>query len=503
VLWVAVCGDKAGNREVINNKLYARRSHVQIAGAALLLLCGISAYLLSIGELIAVVAWWFVIGILLPILLLSRLVKSFVLHIVIGIAFVTQIVSVPLFVINRDSYAYSGWNAVKDFSFTVSEFVQIYSLIALFLVVVVFCVVFLLKVLRLPQFSIGPDMKKSTLPFAPQRKKRRTDSYLILLIVAILLLLPLNLWMFRNGISLVGVEPPRLPYRLSGILHYFAKYVVPAALVVIYAKTSRSYVPACILLVYAFLLGASQISRSLVVFLILPVVYFAFLDRRHVLISLSVIYGLASIQLVSLLRNVVYLVSDSLAGGESAVGLVESFRGLIEFHLEHFSIGNTFVSMMDRLDGVQSIVLAYQFNADAVGGVMASFQRFFYQGWVPIDMDAYHLEWIGTTLPKGFVSAGGGLLSVSLVIAQSQPLYIALFAAIVAVFIVFGEGVARAIRIKYKVPIYYYVVGGIYTLFFYIGPGTLVFFGILTILIIVMVMPRYSKGFFRYRRQNN
>jgi hypothetical protein len=81
--------------------------------------------------------------------------------------------------------------------------------------------------------------------------------------------------------------------------------------------------------------------------------------------------------------------------------------------------------------------------------------------------------------------------------------YIAIFAAIMAVFIVFGEGVARAISIKYRVPVYYYYVGGIYTLFFYIAPGTLVFLGVLTTLLIAAVMPKYSIGFARFRRQSN
>lgn len=473
-----------------------RQLRIRLAVAALLLFLGISSYLLLIDELVALVAWWFVIAVFSPMLLLSGVINSFSLHIFMGMAFVTQIISVPFFVINRDRYEYSGWNAVKDFSFTIPEFVSIYSLVAFFLVVVVCSVGFLHSVFRLRKFRIEPNLQKPVLDHAPPQEKKgvRAGFYLILLITAVLLLIPLNLWMFRNGISLVGVEPPRLPYKLSGILHYFTKYVAPLVLALIYAKTSRSYVPACVLLGYAFLLGASHISRSSVVFLMLPVVFFAVLDRKHVLVSLAVVYGLVSTQLITLLRGLVYFVSDGGVGAETTVGLLEILRqfGIVS-QLEGYSVADPFTLIIDRIEGAQGIVLAYQFNADAIGGVRASFQRFFYHGWVPTDGDAYHLEWIGITLPYGFVSGGGGLLSASLAITQSQPLYMALFGALVAIFIVLGEIVSRAIGRKYKTPLFYYVAGGIYTLFFYIGSGSTWFLGLSTILVITAVMPNYSQ----------
>ncbi|MHB1620729.1 MAG: hypothetical protein ACYCTY_12235 [Sulfuricella sp.] len=473
-----------------NSFLSVRRSHLQFGVAALVLIIGISLYLLLIGEFVAVAAGLFVMVALLPVYLASKFVKSTLLHMLIGIAVVTQIISVPLFVIGRDTYTTTGWTAVKDFSFTVSEFVSIYSLLAFFLVVVVCSVAFFIKIFKFSQLPSGQGVDNS--PLKPTTKPN-TRYYLILLIVALLLIVPLNLWMFSNGISLAGVDPPRLPFRLSGILHYLTSLVVPLVLAVLYAKTSRAYVPAIILMAYAFLLGASQVSKGALLLVMLPILYCAIVDKKYVLLSISSIFTLVAVQLVILLRNVVYVVTAGKSGADSVSGLMMALDRVLNAGFENFSIANTFALIVDRVDGAQQIVLASKFNAEAIGGVISAFQWFNYNPWNVFDADTYHLELIGITLPQGFVAGGGGLLSKSLLVTQSQPLYIAIFALNVAAFILLGEWIARSISVKYANLSYYYLVGGLYVVFFYVDSGSMVFFGVLTFLIFIVLMPRFSK----------
>ena len=86
--------------------------------------------------------------------------------------------------------------------------------------------------------------------------------------------------MFQNGISIVGVEPPRLPFKLSGILHYFTKYVVPLTLGYLYYRSPRNLPTALLLLGYGLLLGLTSVSRSALVLVLLPVLGLAWIDRR-------------------------------------------------------------------------------------------------------------------------------------------------------------------------------------------------------------------------------
>lgn len=475
------------------NILTLSRAKLKLGLGASFFILGMGLYLILISEYVSVSAGLIVLFNFFPVYLATKLVKSFVLRGLVGIAFFTQMISVPLFVINRDDYRTTGWNAVKDFAFTFAEFVPIYSELAFFLVVVVCSVGLFINIFRFPK------LRRIQSPGGSDSGRTATTKagyYLLLLILSLILITPLNLWMFSNGISLVGVEPPRLPFRLSGILHYFTSLVVPVVLASIYTKTSRSYTPAALLMLYAFVLGATQVSRSALLFVMLPILYCAVVDRKYVLLSISAIFSLAAVQLVTLLRNVVYVVTMGKAGAGSEDGLMMILGKMVNEGLDNFSIADTFTLIVDRIEGAQQIVLASKFNADAIGGVAAAFKWFNFNPWNVFDADTYHLELIGITLPEGFVSGGGGLLSKALLVTHSQPLFIAAFAINVAAYILVGEWIARSICLKYAVPAYYYIVGGLYVLFFYIGSGSLVFFGVLSFLVLIALMPKMTiRGF--------
>ncbi|MBI5890594.1 MAG: hypothetical protein HZB47_07940 [Nitrosomonadales bacterium] len=477
----------------INSPLMSR-TKLTLGLVALLFVCVIGLFLLLIGESVAVSAALLVLLSFLPVYLVAKWVNSFVLKALIGIALVTQTISVPLFVIHRDAYASTGWNAVKDFTFTFGEFVPMYTELAFFLIVVVSCVALFINVFKFPKLRL--DQSAASPVLKPATTTKGIGYYLFLLILALILMTPLNLWMFSNGISLTGVEPPRLPFRLSGILHYLTSLVVPVVLAAIYAKTSRSYSPAIFLMLYAFVLGATQVSKGALLLVMLPILYFAVVDRRYVLLSLSAAFTLVAVQLVILLRNVVYVVTAGKSGADSEGGLMMTLDKMVNEGFDNFSITDTFLLIVDRIEGAQQIILASKFNADAIGGVTAAFQWFNFNPWNVFDANTYHMELIGITLPEGFVAGGGGLLSKALLVTQSEPLFIAAFAINVAAYILIGEWIARSICIKYAVPTYYYIVGGVYVLFFYVGSGTLVFLAVLSFLIFIVLMPKMSvRGF--------
>lgn len=473
-----------------NHLLSVSRTHLKLAMFTFIFIVGISFYLLSIGEDVAVVSGLFVTVAFLPIFLVSRFVDSIVLQMIVGISVFTQIVHVPMFVVRKDNYTDYGWNAVKDFSFTVTEFIQIYSLLAFFLVVVIFYVAIFMKVFRfcqLPPSKIMENVKPH------QATARKSLNYLILMTVLILLISNLNLWMFRNGISLTGIDPPSLPFRLVGILHYLTILILPLVLAVLYSKTSRSYVSAIILMPYALLLGATQTSKGAVLIIMLPILYCAIKDRKYVLLGISSVFALTAVQIVVLLRGVVFSVVANKGSAESGDGLISAIGRLLDVGVTNFSFFDVFEMLINRIEGAQSIVLSYQFNVDAVGGVFEAFKWFYYDQWNVVDADTYHMEYIGVALPEGFVDMASSLLAKSLWMTHSQPLYIAIFAINVAFFILLGEWLARSISIKYAAREYFYIVGLVYVLFFYTGSGSTLFLGLLTVLIFIAMMPRFSK----------
>ncbi len=455
-----------------------------------LLFVGVIIYLLLIDEDVAVVSGLLVAVAFLPIFLTSRFVNSIVLQMVVGLAVFTQIIHVPMFVIRKDSYSVYGWNGIKDFLFSVPEFAQIYSLLAFFLVVVVCYVAICMKFFRFPHLPLTQSAESITPKPSTKRSKR---NYLILSIVLILLISNLNLWMFSRGISLTGINSPPLPFKLVGILHYLTVFIVPLVLAELYSKTTRSYVPAIILMSYALLLGATQVSKSALLIVMMPILYCAIKDRKYVLFCISSVFTLIAVQIVTLLRGVVFYVESNTGSAELGGGLIAAAGRLLDVGEENFSLFDTFEMLVNRIGGAQSIVLSFKFNVDAVGGVFNSFKWFYYDQWNVMDADSYHIEYMGMALPDGFVNIASGLLAKSLWMTHAQPLYIAIFAINVAVFILLGEWLARAISRKYMAREYYFVIGIIYALFFYTGSGSIVLLGLLAVLMILALMPRFSK----------
>lgn len=448
----------------------------------------INFYLLNAGETNAVAIWWAVVGLLLPAMVLSLLLRSLVLRLFVGVFLFTQFIGVPWFVVNRERYTYSGWTAVKNFSFTFFEFIKIYTPLAVFLLFVVLFFALFSKFVRMPNIAVIEAAKRRVRSIIyPGYRKSLVNSYFVAMVVVIALLIPLNLWMFQNGISLVGITPPSLPFRLSGILHYFTKYVAPLLLFYIYLRTSRTFLPAAILSFYALVLGASQISRFTTVVMLAPVLFCAFRDQNRKLFFIALIWGLLCFQLVTLMRNVVYDVDLSS-------GLVARFLELFyAVQWDDFSLWYILFDICGRIESPQGIVLAHQFNPDAMGGLFVMWAHFFYQGSVPFDHEDYHLEWIEAVLPPEFVS-GGGFLSYVLIMTQSQLHLIGLLAAVVASYLLFGEWIARRIAKKYRSEILYTFLSGLYMVSFIIGVGTVVFWSVVLFLLIFLFWPKvYNK----------
>jgi len=100
---------------LISKSLTISRANLKLGVCALIFAIGTSFYLFLIGEDAAAVSGLFVMAVLTPIFLLSRMVKSIVLQIIVGISVFTQVIHVPMFIIRKDTYTEYGWNGVKDF----------------------------------------------------------------------------------------------------------------------------------------------------------------------------------------------------------------------------------------------------------------------------------------------------------------------------------------------------------------------------------------------------
>jgi hypothetical protein len=422
---------------------------------------------------------------LAPSVMLLRFTRSLALKLFVCTLVLTQIAGIPIFVLDREDYGDAGWNAVKNFRFTAPEFIEIYMVVGLFLALTaIFCGLYEL-LWGLPRRPAATGL--------PLASKPRRNTLAIAALIAIVL--PLNLWMFRNGIGLVGIEPPQLPFRLSGILVYLTRYLVPLVLFILYARSSRKLVPTCLILVYGVLLGASQVSRSTAVIALFSVLFCALVERRWWLFGLSVVWAMCATVAVSFLRTVVFFVTGGVSAADVELGLWDRMQALSEAEVPLNVLFGSIVSIIGRVESPQSVVLGYQFDADRAGGMIPMWLRFVWRGLSPQDIDAYHQESIGMMLPEGFVSTGG-FLSNMLEITSGNVLLILVFAGLVGFYVYVGERLARAVGRKYSMR----AASDCATLLFIglllVGVGTSVFWAYVLALIAILCLPKFGLGFF-------
>lgn len=446
---------------------------------------GVASIAMAIGgEFETMLAWWMATALLvLP--LLSALYTPYVaLKTICLLTFITQFVTLPVFYIDRDDFA---WGHVKPFGFTAMEAWPILAKVLLFLA----CLIVFFKLLYrfrffggacLPhsgRFQLSVEQSKMTAFLAKNanslKSRQRTWIYFVIIILVISVMIPLNLWMFSRGISIVGVEPPELPYRLSGILHYLSKFIIPMLLGYLYWKTRRGFFPMALLLGYALILGLSSVSRSVLIMVMLPVLALAWLDRRRWLLAiagLGTVIGYAS---VTLARSFVHLVVGERTVTLTDGGMVPILHTMLtdpESHLVEFNfLWRNLIGIFGRIDGFENLVMAQYYDPNGVVGPLGFLLRMIWRPFAPIDLDLHHVQWQGNLLPEGFVN-GGALLSNAVILGNASPLWIVGSAMVTACAMVVLEKSTFRVVARYGLPdLLASGIIGLLSIFFFIESG--------------------------------
>src|SRR5260221_821142 len=410
----------------------SKRGLILIGGAAVVL---VSLGLAVASEWDAMLAWWIAIALLLPPLLWALKTQHVTLITICAITFATQFTTVPFFYVNRDNF---HWGHVKPFGFTAWEAFPILAKVALFLVALAafFNWFYPIRIVggslrKLRSTRIVLDGKNTDLRFelAP---RQNSVLYVTLILFIVVALVQFILWMFSKGISIVGVEPPNLPYRLSGILHYFTHYIVPLLLAYLYWKTKRNAFPMLVLLAYAWVLGLSSTSRSALVLVMLPVLAFAWLDQRFFMLLLAGVGTLAGFQIVTLARGFIQIIAFGEVGVVTDIGIGTIVLDIIsdpDSPLRRFDFAlQVFIAVFSRVDGFENLVMSQHYDPYQVVGPFGFMLRMISRGLAPMDIDAHHLQWQGNTLPEGWFN-GGALLSKAVIVGNAGIWWIVMGAA--------------------------------------------------------------------------
>jgi hypothetical protein len=461
---------------------------IKWVGWVFFLMLVLSAYLVISNEINTMLAWWLTTLLLLPGLIYALRTQILSTQILSLIIFCTQFVTLPIFFIHPERYTYYY---LKPFFFTVYEVFKIMYPVGLFMILLVWFT----KIIAQSVNYSGYTEKYITDKDKTLKKIKFLDPsinswiYVSWIVIVITLITPLNLWMFKHGIGIVGVESPTLPYRMTGLLYYSTKYIIPLLLGYLYSKTMHGVFPTLMLISYALILGLSDLSRSALVLVMLPVLTIVWLERKWLLLAMTSSCLLFFFLLITAGRNFVYTIignkSEAITS-DGVFGLLDKL--LIQSDID-FSIIDILGEMLGRIESFQNLVMASQFDANAVGGKITIILRLFWQRFAPWDLDEYHLAWMGYTLPEGYVNIGS-FLSQVLMASHGNLLLIVLIAALTALILITLESSITILAGKYKLPQEITLGGiGILTITFFIDSGSNVFFFPFMFLIIMRFMP--------------
>ena len=287
----------------------------------------------------------------------------------------------------QNSFTNSGGAAVKQFDFSAEQFIIIFlPVLAMYFLVII--LLNFLDVFLPPLSKISPLNSNNHLPLEANNK---TIKFNLAIVFIILFMLPVHDFMFSNMVAVTGqshLQNP-LPFKIGGILFYFTKILLPIILLSLYFRARSSLILLIIVLGYALFVGLTQMSRSSLFMLVLPILLIHQYRRDYLYTALSGIFLVSGGILLGFFREIATEINIlEIIKGQSIIDLFY----LILPELSNFSFQyETLVNIASRFGGGQDVVLASQYSIDATGGLLANLSRIFLGDLTYASESSWHL----------------------------------------------------------------------------------------------------------------
>jgi hypothetical protein len=340
------------------------------------------------------------------------------------------------FFLEREHFEYSGFSAVRDFDFSVTTFIGYYIPVVVGYGVII-CIAAVPLLLGGGQLGIRSSREFSTAgreavgrvtAFLQRPGRRRNQvTFRALFLVLIVLFSATNWWMYNQGIGLTGIAPPRLPFRLSGILYYTARFVFPIALTYVLTRFRPSWPELFLVVVYACFAALTSVSRTVLVLLFLPVFVICFAQRRYVVAAFAGVALSIAYPLVALARNFVYVIDAGISMRNLNVSIPDMIAASASLYRFDGLLAGP-LALVARVGGAQDVVLAAQFPADFEGSVQAFIRLYIFDFW-GVAREAQRLMYAYAPETIGFATGDGGFFAHMLLVSSGSWLVLFLVAA--------------------------------------------------------------------------
>ena len=325
------------------------------------------------------------------------------------------------FFLQRDNYQYSGFSAVKDFDFSAFRFIGYYVpvIVAYYVILLVAATPILLNPARYRIVESGSGAFGRLASLIPAEGSRRNRGLMRLLLVTLVALFAsINWWMYDHGIGLTGINPPRLPFHLSGTLYYSARFVFPVILTYLFTRFRPSSADLYLVIAYACFASLTSVSRTVLVLLFLPIFVIGFVEKRYLFSTIAGLIVGIMYPVIEFARNVVYLIQD----GMSTRNLEFSLPAVIlnsasEYRFGGFMAGP--LALVARVGGGQDVALAAQYFNELEGPFRAFLRLYVFDFWdMAREAQTRMFAWAPDTL--GWATGDGGFFAHLLLVSSGS-----------------------------------------------------------------------------------
>lgn len=381
-----------------------------------------------------------------PITFFVERVNFLALKVAYIIFFFGHIIGSFFFFQSQDIFTYSGFSAIKDFDFSISNYLKICFYPYLFWFFLSF-----LSLLYKLNFMRKKTGRKLSL-FLPvevgmKMKVKRSITADVIFFFTLILFIIINNWMFQNSFGITGIslETPILPYKLGGFIFYTVRYIVPLFLFFLLSRTKRSLFHYIALFIYAALYSLASVSRLAYLIIICLIFFYLIKDKRIFLAIVLLIITFFWLPFIELARNLVYNTQTGL--NESSSDNLYVFLKKVILIGESIDGWSVFKGMFFRIGGTQDLVLAYQYDNSITGGWVNEFIRYFLNPNY-IDIDTVQYELYAFRPPAGFSPGDGTLIAEILMISNKSILIIFFLSFLFAVLFTFHELIRLSVHLE-------------------------------------------------------
>lgn len=313
----------------------------------------------------------------------------------------------------RDKFTYGGQSGIKDFQFFVFEFIGLYiPVLAGYFIILSMAIIPFLRQKKsmtpvevVSHVSVGFELAQKM----PKRHKHSANARFVF-VATVLVFAAINWWMFTNSIGITGINPPELPFKLSGILYYTARFVLPIILVYLMTKFRPTSIELSLLVVYACFASLTSVSKATLFLLFMPALIIIFLHKRFFLFGVALVLFAIFYPVVGVARNFVYLVEGGISIRNIDFSLIEVLSSsLLDYTAEDLFSGP--LAIIERIGGGQDVVLAAQYDSNLVAGPIAEFIRLYIFDFLDLASTAQGLMYDYTPDVLGYATGDGGFFA--------------------------------------------------------------------------------------------